>query len=165
MKALLLVSALLGILAIGALAEAPQPITNFNKTLSAASKDQKLAFILLGRPTCGNCNATKAMIKEGKIDVTSADYVMGDLNVDDQRTEGEFMRRYGKEKFGDTLPFVVVTDSHGKLLASSGGYKDAKKWNALLVEAKSKLAAKSGAAGAASGGADANWSFKTAPKP
>jgi hypothetical protein len=48
------------------------------------------------------------------------------------------MQKYGKENFGDTLPFVVVTDSHGKLLASSGGYKDAAKWNALLAEAKGK---------------------------
>ena len=158
MKTLILIPALLAVFAVGALAEAPPLITDIHKTLSAASKDQKLAFILLGRPTCGNCNATKAMIKDGKIDVTTADYVMGDLNVDDQRTEGEFMRRYGKEKFGDTLPFVVVTDSHGKLLVSSGGYKDAKKWNALLAEAKSKLAAKPATAGAA----DANWPFKNA---
>ena len=164
MKYALLFPALLVAFTVSALAEAPLPVADFNKTLSAAAKDQKLAFILLGRPTCGNCNATKAMIKDGKIAVTAADFVMGDLNVDDQRTQGEFMRRYGKEKFGDTLPFVVVTDSKGKLLASSGGYKDANKWNALLAEAKSKLAAKAATTGAA-GGADASWPFKTAAKP
>jgi thioredoxin-related protein len=162
MKTLFLFPALVALFTTAAFAEAPEPLTDFHKTLSAASKDQKLAFILLGRPTCGNCNATKAMIKQGKIAVTSSDYVMGDLNVDDQRTEGEFMRRYGKEKFGNTLPFVVVTDSHGKLLASSGGYQDANKWNALLAEAKGKLTAK---AAAGAGGAEANWPFKTAPKP
>jgi len=145
MKHAFLLSTLLVAFTASALAEAPVPATDFNKTLSAAAKDQKLAFILLGRATCENCNATKAMIKQGKIGVTAADFVMGDLNVDDQRTQGEFMRRYGKEKFGDTLPFVVVTDSHGKLLASSGGYKDATKWNALLAEARSKVAAKTAA--------------------
>ena len=111
-KKFLLVPALLATLVAGALAEAPQPFTDFHKTLRSASKDQKLAFVLLGRPTCSICNATKAMIKEGKIDVTSADYVMGDLNVDDQRTYADFVQKYGKENFGDTLPFVVVTDSH-----------------------------------------------------
>ena len=161
MKTLLLIPALLTALVAGVLAEAPQPLTDFHKTLSAASKDDKLAFILLGRPTCSICNGTKAMIKEGKIAVTSADYVMGDLNIDDQRTQAAFMQKYGKESFGDTLPFVVVTDSHGKLLASSGGYKNATKWNALLAEAKGKAAAKSTTAG----GAEGNWPFKNAPKP
>lgn len=160
MKKLLLLPVVLAMFVAGALAEAPQPLTDFHKTLSAASKDQKLAFVLLGRPTCGNCNATKAMIKEGKIDVTSADYVMGDLNVDDQRTYAAFMQKYGKADFGETLPFVVVTDSHGKMLASSGGYKNAAKWNALLAEAKGKLAAKP----ATGGGTEGNWPFKNAPK-
>jgi len=141
MKTLLLISALLAVLAVGALADAPQPLTDFQKTLRAASKDNKLAFILLGRPTCSICNGTKAMIKEGKIAVTSADYVMGDLNVDDPRTQAAFLQKY-KANFGDTLPFVVVTDSHGKMLASSGGYKDAAQWNALLAEAKGKAAPK-----------------------
>ena len=142
MKMLALISAFFAILSAGVLAEAPQPFTDFNKTLSAASKDQKLAFILMGRATCSICNATKAMIKEGKINVTSPDYVMGDLNFDDERTQAAFMRKYGKQDFGDTLPFVVVTDSHGKLLASSGGPKNAAQWNALLASAKSRAAAK-----------------------
>ncbi|MEI9894223.1 MAG: hypothetical protein WDN28_10150 [Chthoniobacter sp.] len=161
MKTLLLLPALLAALVVGALADAPQPLTDFQKTLRAASKEDKLAFILLGRPTCSICNGTKALIKEGKIAVTSADYVMGDLNVDDQRTQAAFLQKYGRESFGDTLPFVVVTDAHGKLLASSGGYKDANKWNALLAQARGKVAAKSAAAGAAEG----NWPFKTAAKP
>jgi thioredoxin-related protein len=159
MKTSLLLATFLTVISCGALADAPEMQTDMRKTLTAASKDQKMAFILLGRPTCGNCNATKAMIKEGKIPVTAADYVMADLNIDDPKTEGEFMRKYGKENFGSTLPFVVVTDSHGKLLASSGGYKAADKWTAILAEAKTKAAAKTGAAGAAPG----NWPFKTNP--
>ncbi|MDR3405266.1 MAG: hypothetical protein P4L99_22415 [Chthoniobacter sp.] len=142
MKTLFLIPALLAVFVVAALADAPQPLTDFQKTLRAASKDNKLAFILLGRPACSICNGTKAMIKEGKIAVTSADYVMGDLNIDDPRTQAAFMQKYGKANFGDTLPFVVVTDSHGKMLASSGGYKDAAKWNALLAEAKGKASAK-----------------------
>jgi thioredoxin-related protein len=160
MKTSLLLLTATAFLAIHALAEAPKPETDFRKTLSAAAKEQKLAFILLGRPTCGNCNATKAMIKDAKIAVTTTDYVMGDLNVDDAKTNAEFMKKYGKENFGNTLPFVVVTDAQGKLLASSGGYKDAGKWNALLAEAKSKAGAKT--TGAAAGGKDANWPFSTA---
>src|SRR5581483_2612867 len=105
MKTLLLIPALLTVFVTAAFADAPQPLTDFHKTLRAASKDNKLAFILLGRPTCSICNGTKAMIKEGKIAVTSADYVMGDLNVDDARTRDTFLQKY-KANFGDTLPFV-----------------------------------------------------------
>jgi thioredoxin-related protein len=165
MKNLLILT--LVVLATAAFAEPPTPGTELRKTLSAAAEQQKLAFVLLGRPTCGNCNATKAMIKEGKIPVTAADYVMADLNIDDQKTQGEFMRKYGKEKFGDTLPFIVVTDSHGKALASSGGYKNAEQWTALLASARSKVSAAPAAPGAPTGNSApaGAWPFKTtAPK-
>ncbi len=148
----------LAVLACSAFAEAPQPLTDMHKTLSAAGQQQKMAFILLGRPTCGNCNATKAMIREGKIPVTADTYVMADLNIDDAKTEGEFMRKYAKEKFGSTLPFIVVTDAHGKALASSSGYKDAAQWTAILEEAKTKAVAKGPATGST-----APSIFKTPP--
>lgn len=159
MKTTLVLLALTASFATHLLAEAPTPETEFRKTLNAATKDQKMAFILLGRPACGNCNATKAMIKDGKIAVTAADYVMGDLNIDDPKTEADFMRKYGKENFGGTLPFIVVTDARGKVLASRGGYLAAEKWNTLLAEAKTKAAAKPAAAGAAAPAG--NWPFKT----
>ena len=140
MKSLSLLALLFGFMATGALAKAPEPQTDFYRTLREASKEQKLTFILLGREGCSICAATRAMIKEGKIDVTAADYVMADLNVDDARTRSAFMQRYGKQDFGDTLPFVVVTDSHGKLLASSGGARNATQWNALLASARKAAA-------------------------
>lgn len=147
----------LAALACSAFAEAPKPLDDLRKTLTAAGKEQKMAFVLLGRPTCGNCNATKAMISEGKIPVTAESYVMADLNIDDAKTQAEFMRKYSKEKFGETLPFVVVTDAHGKALASSGGYKNAEQWKTLLEEAKTKATAK---AAAPAGGSSI---FKTPP--
>ena len=127
------------------LAEAPAFEKDLQKTVHAATKDSKLAFILLGRAACGNCNATKAMIRDGKIPVTADAFVAADLNIDDQRVQAAFMQKYQKEKFGNTLPFVVITDSHGKALASSSGYKAPEAWSALIEEAKKKIAAKSGA--------------------
>ena len=134
----------LAALASAAFAEAPKPLDDLRKTLTAAGKEQKMAFVLLGRPTCGNCNATKAMIKEGKIPVTADAYVMADLNIDDAKTQAEFMKKYSKETFGSTLPFIVVTDAKGKALASSGGYKSAEAWSTLIEDAKKKIAAKAG---------------------
>ena len=148
----------LAALASAAFAEAPKPLDDLRKTLTAAGKEQKMAFVLLGRPTCGNCNATKAMIKEGKISVTADAYVMADLNTNDAKTQAEFMRKFSKETFGNTLPFIVVTDARGKALASSSGYKSAEEWTTLLTEAKAKAAAKAPAPGA--GGSSI---FKTPP--
>ena len=148
----------LAALACSAFAEPPKPLDDLRKTLSAAGKEQKMAFVLLGRPACGNCNATKAMIREGKIPVTADAYVMADLNTDDAKTQAEFTRKFSKETFGNTLPFVVVTDSRGKALASSSGYKSAEQWTTLLAEAKAKAAAKPAAPGA--GGVSI---FKTPP--
>jgi len=155
---------LLALIAPSLFAEPPQLQDDLRKTLGAAAKDNKMGFILLGRPTCGNCNATKKMINEGKIGVTAAEFVMADLNVDDAKTNAEFMRKYGREKWGDTLPFVVVTDSKGKALANSSGYKNAAQWNALLSEAKTKAGGKPGVPGAGAS-TGTNWPFKTPPKP
>jgi thioredoxin-related protein len=161
MKNLLTFATVAAAFVVSALAEAPTPVTDMRKALNAAAKDQKMAFILVGRPSCSNCNATKQMISEGKIPVTAAEFVMADVNVDDEKAQGEFMKKYGKENFGSTLPFVVVTDSRGKLLASSGGYKPADQWTTLLAEAKAKAGA---AGGSAAGAKDSNWPFKTPAK-
>jgi thioredoxin-related protein len=160
MKPILFLGALLACTA-SLLAQAPEPVKEIHKALNAAAKEQKMAFILLGRASCANCNATKGMIHDGKIPVTATDYVMADLNIDDAKTEGDFMRKFGKEKFGEILPFVVVTDSHGKALASSGGYKKVDQWNTLLADARAKMAKSSASRpGPASG--DPNWPFKSA---
>jgi hypothetical protein len=155
-KAFLLCCVLLTAAVCSALAKAPEPLNDLSKTLSTAAAANKMTFILLGRATCGNCNATRSMIQQHQIPVTDADYVMADLNCDDPRINSAFMRKFGKETFGNTLPFVVVTDSHGKVLASSGGYKDAEQWKALLRKAKSKAATNPSADTA--GG---NWPFKS----
>jgi thioredoxin-related protein len=123
------------------MAEAPAFQKDLMKTVHAATKENKMAFILLGREACGNCQATKKMIREGKIPVTTDAFVAADLNVDDRRVQADFTRKYQKEKFGSTLPFVVITDSHGKALASSGGYKSPEAWTALIEDAKKKAAA------------------------
>jgi hypothetical protein len=159
MKTTLTFAALAATFAVSAFAEAPTPVTDMRKALNAAAKDQKMAFILLGRPTCSNCNATKGLIRDGKIPVVAADYVMADLNIDDEKVRGEFMRKYGKENFGETLPFVVVTDAHGKALASSGGMKGVSEWTTILTDAKAKAtkSAAAGAAAAAGAGPKADW--------
>ena len=138
MKTLSLFLAVLTATAFLSMAKAPEPLTSLDQTLETAAKENKMTFILLGRATCGNCNETRSMIRNGQIFVTDANYVMADLNCDDAKVNGEFMKKFGKEKFGNMLPFIVVTDSHGRILASSSGFKGASQWNSLLVAAKSK---------------------------
>jgi thioredoxin-related protein len=160
MKTLLPV--LLTVLAFAAYAEPPTPSDDLRTTLTAASKEKKMAFVLMGRPSCGNCNATKAMIKDGKINVTAAEFVMAYLLIDDPKVEAEFTRKFRKAEFGDTLPFVVVADSSGKALATTTGGKSAADWNKMNAEAKKKTTAQPpGAPGTA---ADPNWPFKTPAK-
>jgi hypothetical protein len=144
MKSTFTLAAFVAVFTVSSFAEAPTPFTDLRKTLSAAAKDQKMTFIHLGRRGCDYCNETKGMIHDGKIPVTSADYVMAYLNADDEQVQDEFMGKYGKENFGDTLPYVVVTDAHGKTLASSGGPKNAGQWKRLLAKAKAKVVAKAG---------------------
>lgn len=141
MKHLLALTLAFVALAIPAtMAEGPRPMNNLQITLDAAAKDHKLAFVLLGRATCGNCNATKNMIAKGQIRLPQSKFVMADLNIDDPKAHKEFREKFGKQNFGHVLPFVVVADSHGKVLHSCGGYHDAKEWNSLLEKAEQNAA-------------------------
>lgn len=113
-----------------------------SKAISQATKENKMGFILAGRENCGNCQATKKMVNEGKIAVTAETFVAAEINIDDARDYAEFERKFKKEKFGNTLPFVVITDAKGKPLASYSGYKSAEQLNALVEEAKGKATMK-----------------------
>lgn len=124
-----------------AFAEAPKWGNDVSKAISAAGRDKKLGFILMGREACSNCQATRGLVNEGKVPVTADAFVIADINVDDQKASSEFTKKFKKEKFGDTLPFVVITDSKGKALASFSGYKDAASLTAMIDEAKKKAAA------------------------
>ncbi len=122
-------------------AEVPKWGNDVSKAVSAATRDKKLAFILMGREACGNCKAIRSLVNEGKVPVTTDTFVTADINVDDQRSQAEFDKKFKKEKFGNTLPFVVITDTKGKALASFSGYKDAESLTAMIEDAKKKAAA------------------------
>lgn len=124
-----------------AFAEAPKWGTDVSKTISAATRDKKLGFILMGREACGNCKATRSLVNEGKVPVTADTFVIADINVDDPKSEAEFTKKFKKEKFSTTLPFVVITDTKGKPLASYSGFKDAATLTTMIEEAKKKAAA------------------------
>lgn len=130
------VLALLTTLTITAIAEAPKWGSDLSRTIHQATRENKLGFIVLGREACGNCQATKRLVNEGKIAVTADSFVTADLNIDDPKTEAEFSRKYKKLEFGNTLPFVVLTDSRGKAITHASGYKNAEFWNKAIEDAK-----------------------------
>jgi thioredoxin-related protein len=113
-----------------------------SKAIAQAAKENKMTFILAGREACSNCQATRKMVNEGKVPVTAGAFVIADIDVDNPKSRAEFDRKFKKEKFGNMLPFVVVTDSHGKPVASYSGYKSADDLAKLIEEAKTKAGKK-----------------------
>jgi thioredoxin-related protein len=158
MHKLLLAASAWGAMAALAIA-ASEYETDFGQALEKAKSEQKMMFVFYGRQSCGICQATKAMIKSHDIRLSPSKYVMLDLNCDDPKTSAEFNKRYKGEKFGKTLPFVVVADSNGAPLASGSGYKDAREWDKILKAAQKKTATPA----ATAADKDANWPFKSAP--
>lgn len=117
--------------------------TDVSKALSQAKKENKMGFILMGRENCGNCQATREMVNGSKVPVSADKFVIADINIDDPRDAAEFEREFKKEKFGNILPFVVITDAKGKPLASYSGYKNVAELTQLLNDASSKAEASS----------------------
>jgi thioredoxin-related protein len=139
MKSFLLrISLMLSLVTAGLRASPPEWADDVSKALSQAKKQEKLGFILMGREQCSNCQATKAMVNEGKVPVSAETFVVAEVNIDDTRDRAEFEREFRKEKFGDTLPFVVITDSKGKPLASYSGYKSPADLTSLINEASAR---------------------------
>jgi thioredoxin-related protein len=124
-----------------ALADAPKWGNDVSKAILQAGREKKMTFIVMGREACGNCQATKKLVNENKVPVSADTFVIADVNIDDQKASAEFERKFKKEKFGNTLPFVVITDSRGKALASYSGFKNAAALSAMIEEAKTKAAA------------------------
>jgi thioredoxin-related protein len=139
MKTLSILSAAI-LLTASAMAEVPKWGNDVSKAVSQAGREKKLGFILMGREACSNCQATKGLVNEGKVPVTADAFVIADINVDDQRAQAEFNKKFKKESFGNTLPFVVITDSKGKALASYSGFKDAATLTTMIEDAKKKAA-------------------------
>jgi thioredoxin-related protein len=138
MKKLLL---LLTLITASLHAEAPKWGFDVSKAILQAGKENKMTFILMGRENCGNCQATKKLVNESKVPVTPESFVVADIDVDNQKARAEFDRKFKKEQFGNTLPFVVITDSKGKALASFSGFKNAADLTKMIEEAKTKTAA------------------------
>jgi len=136
MKPLLTFAAIL--MAATAFASPPTWSTNLSKALSQAKKENKMGFILLGRENCGNCQAAKKLVNEGAVPVTTEKFVIADINTDDADADAEFLQKFGRDNFGDTLPFVVITDSNGKPLARYSGHKSKTDLTKLISEAAAK---------------------------
>ena len=71
--------AVLAVLTTVAFAEAPKWGDDLSKTVHQATRENKLGFIVLGREQCGNCQATKRLVNDGKIPVTTDTFVIADL--------------------------------------------------------------------------------------
>lgn len=123
------------------LAAPPSWSTDLSKALAQAKKENKMGFILLGREACGNCQATKKLVDEGTVPVTEDKFVIADINTDDPDADAAFLKKFGRDNFGDVLPFVVITDSKGKVLANYSGYKNQADLTKLVNDATAKAAA------------------------
>ncbi len=138
MKTLL---ALFTLIATALQAEAPKWADDVSRAILQAGREKKLTFILLGREACGNCQATRKLVNESKVPVTAETFVIADIDVDNQKSSGEFEKKFKKEQFGDVLPHVVITDSRGKVLSSYSGFKTAADLTAIVDGAKAKAVA------------------------
>ena len=129
----LLSSSLLIIAATFALAAGPAKVTDINEALAKAKSENKMVFLQYGREACGNCQALKAMIKAGKVHLSTSKFVYADVNCDDPATSAAFRGKF--KVTGSTLPFVVVAGPDGTQLAARTGYGTDAEFNKLIQDA------------------------------
>ncbi len=134
LAALLLASCIL-------MAASPTWGTDLGKALSEAKQTGKMSFLLLGREDCGICQATKALVNGGRVPVTPDRFVIAEIDTTDLDADAAFLAKFGRDNFGDTLPFVVITDSEGKMLAHYSGPKSAGELTEFVNVASAKAAA------------------------
>jgi thioredoxin-related protein len=125
-----------GLIASTAFAAAPK-LTDVNEALSKAQSENKMLFLQYGREACGNCQALKAMIKSGKVQLSASKFVYADVNCDDPATRKAFSAKF--KVSGSTLPFVVIAAPDGRQLAARSGYGTNVEYTKLIKDAEKAL--------------------------
>lgn len=110
-----------------------KPLTDLNAALAKAKAENKMLFVQMGRETCGNCQALKAMIKSNQVKLPESKFVYADVNCDDRATDELFTSKFNVK--GNMLPFVAIAAPDGTKLAGRSGYGSAKEFDALIHEA------------------------------
>ena len=94
-----------------------------------------MLFVQSGRENCGNCQALKGLISQGKLSLPESQYVYADVDWDDEE-EGELFEAKFKVS-GNMLPFVVIAAADGTQLAARSGYGTQKEFEEFLAKAQS----------------------------
>jgi len=142
-------------------AKAGDSITDLSAALEKAKAEKKLLFIEYGREACGNCQALKQYIKSHTLSIPKSQFVYADLDCDAPAVSKPFHAMFKVQ--GNTLPFVVITDSEGKQLASKTGYGTVLEYQKLLREAKKKAGPASGSSSRSSFDEAFEKGFKKTP--
>lgn len=116
-----------------AFADAPVAVTTLTAAMRKAKVEGKLLFVQSGRENCGNCQALKGLIAQGKVRLPESQFVYADVDWDDEK-EGELFEATFKVR-GNMLPFVVIAAADGTQLAARSGYGTQKDFEKLLAEA------------------------------
>ena len=122
---------------VASVAFAAPKITDINEALTKAQTEKKMLFLQYGREACGNCQALKAMIKGGRVQVSPSKFVVADVNCDDPATSKAFAEKF--KVSGSTLPFVVIAAPDGRQLAARAGYGSDAEFNKLIKDAQKAL--------------------------
>lgn len=115
--------------------QAPKTVAveDIKAAMRQAYAEKKLLFVLYGRKTCGNCQALRAYIDKGEVQLDLQKFVYADINADDRDTQEEF--RYRFKAPGSVLPLVVIADSNAQQLSTRSGYGSAEEFNKLIQAA------------------------------
>lgn len=117
-----------------AFAATKDTVTDVNEALQKAKSENKMLFLQYGREACSNCQALRAMVKSGAVQLPKTKFVYADVNCDDAATSKAFRAKF--KVSGSTLPFVVVASADGTQLAGRTGYGSAKDFQKLIQEAQ-----------------------------
>ena len=118
-----------------ALADGPAAVTDLTAAMKKAKAEGKMLFVQSGRENCGNCQALKGLISQGKLSLPESQYVYADVDWDDEE-EGELFEAKFKVS-GNMLPFVVIAAADGTQLAARSGYGTQKEFEEFLAKAQS----------------------------
>lgn len=110
---------------------------DLNQAIARAKQANKMLFIMYGREACGNCQHLKKMIRDGKVRVSSSEFIVADINCDDGKQSSSFQKKYPSIG-GGSLPFVVMAKPDGTLIVSRKGYGEAADYNNLIQQARKK---------------------------
>jgi len=122
-------------------AETAAKPSKIEQAIERATNEKKMLFVWYGRETCGNCGNLDSLIKKKQLGLFDSEFIIVKINGSIVEEQTDFFDHYKlslADKTNRIMPFVVIANSDGSMIAERRGFGDKEAYRKFINESKKK---------------------------